>query len=161
MSLHEGRCLCGAVQYATHSGPIRVTTCHSKFCQRATGAPYFIEPIFKIEDLEITAGTPRTFLHRSEGSGKMITVNFCAVCGTKIYLGFERFPEYVGVYAGTFDDPNWFEIRPENSKQIFLEAARHGTIIPPGFVTYRQHATHNDGTAIEPKIFDQPHVISP
>ena len=159
MSNNAGECLCGALQYVTKSEPLRVTICHCKFCQRATGSAFIIEPIFQQADFEIIAGTPATYAHRSEGSGNIITIHFCATCGTKVFLSFERFPDVIGVYGGTFNDPYWFERTPENSKYIFLEAAQHGTIIPPGFNTYIQHAPLNDGTPIEPVVFQKPHII--
>ncbi|ANY82852.1 hypothetical protein BB934_31975 (plasmid) [Microvirga ossetica] len=36
-------------------------------------------------------------------------------------MTFERFAEVCGLYAGTFDDPNWFDIKPESSKHIFID----------------------------------------
>lgn len=159
MALHQGGCLCGAVRYELKAPPLRVTICHCKFCQRATGSAYLVEPVFRLEDLRIAAGAPTIYDHRSEGSGKMVSIHFCATCGTKLYLSFERFPDVCGVYAGTFDDPNWFEIGPDNAKHIFLEVARHDTVIPPGINTFKQHASRNDGTPVEPLVFDAPQVM--
>ena len=159
MSNKEGGCLCGAIRYITKAEPVRVTVCHCKFCQRATGSAFLVEPIFNRRDFEVVAGKPETYVHRSEGSGKRITINFCSTCGTKLFLDFERFPDVIGAYGGTFDDPNCFERTAENTKHIFLEGAQHGTVIPPGINTYLQYATLNDGTPIDPKIFDSPHII--
>lgn len=138
---------------------MRVTICYCRFCQKATGSSHFIEPIFERANFEILTGAPKEYIHRSEGSGKQVMVNFCDDCGTKIFLGFERWPDIVGVYAGTYDDPSWFEIRADNAKHIFLDSAKAGTIIPPGIKTYRQHATDNEGTPLEPTVFSQPHII--
>jgi hypothetical protein len=151
--------LCASIRYETRNDPKQVTICYCKFCQRATGAAGFIEPIFLDQDFHITRGTPKVYQQRSGGSGKMIGVHFCGACGTKIHLSFERFPGVVGVYAGTFDDPGWFDIRAGNSKHIFLDEALDGTIIPAGFVTYRRHASTNDGKPCEPTVFDAPHVV--
>src|SRR4051812_8764481 len=118
MENHEGGCLCGELRYNVSGLPTRVTICHCRFCQRATGSAYMVEPIFPLADLRITRGVPSVYSIRSEGSGKVVSVHFCQVCGTKLYLSFERFPDACGVYAGTFDDPNWFDIRPDNSKHI-------------------------------------------
>ncbi|GAB4229499.1 MAG: hypothetical protein Kow0032_10690 [Methyloligellaceae bacterium] len=159
MAEAAGGCLCGATRYAVNAQPIRVTICHCRFCQRATGSAYLVEPIFERGSLRMLAGTPAQYAHRSEGSGKRVTINFCATCGTKLFLEFERFPDVVGIYGGTFDDPNWFERTPANARHIFLEAAQHGTVIPAGFDTYRQHATLNDGTAVEPEVFDEPLLL--
>ena len=132
----EGVCLCGQVRYAVGKDPIRVTVCHCRFCQRATGGAYMIEPVFEEAEFTITSGGSHVYEHVSEGSGKRIFIHFCPNCGTKLYLSFQRFPGLIGVYGGTFDDPNWFEIAPENSKQVYLGVARRGTIIPPHINTF-------------------------
>jgi hypothetical protein len=139
--------------------PLRVTICHCKFCQRATGSAYMVEPIFRLEDLRVTKGSPAVYQLRSAGSDKLVHVHFCRNCGTKLYLTFERFTETCGVYAGTFDDPNWFSIRSDNARHIFIEMARHDTILPPGMAAFSGHALRNDGTPLEPVVFDQPHVM--
>ncbi len=88
----------------------------------------------------------------------MVDVHFCAHCGTKLFLTFERFAA-VGVYGGTFDDPNWFERSATNSRHIFLSAAQRGTIVPAGISAFEQHATTNDGQPIKPTVFAEHHEI--
>jgi hypothetical protein len=119
-----------------------------------------VEPVFNTADFAIVCGKPKLYTHLSEGSGKEVYVHFCDNCGTKLFLTFERFEGAVGVYGGTLDDPNWLIITPENSKHIFLGVAKKGTVIPPHFNTFEKHATENDGTPIEPTIFDRPHIIA-
>jgi hypothetical protein len=159
MSLNQGGCLCGTIRYATKAAPVQVTVCHCRFCQRATGSAYLVEPIFRKTDFEIVAGTPSTYTQNSAGSGKRVTIDFCSVCGTKLFLGFERFPEFLGLFAGTFDDPNWFERAPKFTKHIFLDFAQTGTVIPPGLNTFGQHALLNDGTPVPAHVFSAPHII--
>lgn len=159
MTIHAGGCLCGGLRYENTADPVRVTICHCRFCQRATGSAYMVEPLFRAEDMRVTAGTPATYSLRSEGSGKTVTVHFCAACGTKLWLSFERFPDILGLYAGVFDDPNWFEIGPGNAKQIFIDTARPESILMPGINVFGQHATTNDGTPLEPVVFDRPVAV--
>lgn len=159
MTRNEGGCLCGTIRYATSAMPSRVTVCHCRFCQKATGSAYMVEPIFHAADFAVMAGSPRTFDQMSAGSGKMVHVHFCADCGTKLWLSFERFPDAVGVYAGTFDDPCWFPVDPATSKHIFLGAARSDTVIPAGVPTFFEHATTNDGTPLQPTVFENCHRI--
>jgi hypothetical protein len=152
MTVHEGGCLCGALRYETLSDPARVTICHCRFCQRATGSAYMVEPIFRNADFRITKGTPAVYDCRSEGSGKIVHIHFCRTCGTKLRLTFERFTEVCGVYAGTFDDPSWFEIEPNSAKQIFIETARPDSMLLPDIDAFSQHAILNDGTPVEPVV---------
>ena len=159
MQTSKGGCLCGAVRYQVSKDPIRVTMCHCKFCQRATGGAFLVEPVFARGDFTITSGAPATYDHVSTGSGKIVKIHFCATCGTKLFLGFERFPDVVGLYGGTFDDPNWFERSAENTKHIFLDVAQKGTVIPAGINTFREHATDNDGNPIALHVFTGHHLI--
>lgn len=159
MSGAQGGCLCGKVRYEVQSAPTRVTICHCRFCQRATGSAYLIEPIFDKQEFALTRGDAKVYLHRSEGSGHQVYVNFCDQCGTKLFLSFDRWPDIVGVYGGTFDDPNWYERTPENSKHIFLGVAQSGTVIPPGVNTFKEHATTNDGTPLEATVLSKPIII--
>ena len=77
-----------------------------------------VEPIFRLEDLQVTSGYPAVYDVSSEGSGKLVHIHFCQKCGTKLYLTFERFAETCGVYAGTFDDPNWIAVDADTSRGI-------------------------------------------
>lgn len=156
---NAGGCVCGSVRYETQGEPLRVTICHCRFCQRSTGSAYLVEPIFAKSHLEVTSGELSVYGHVSEGSGKRVDVHFCEVCGTKLYLSFERFPDVVGLYGGTYDDPNWFEYSARNSRHIFLKYAQRGTIIPGGFNAFEEHAMTREGTAVPPQVFDAHLVI--
>lgn len=160
MILAQGGCLCAALRYSVSASPQRVTICHCRFCQRATGSAFLVEPIFGMADFTVTQGTPKVYSQTSEGSGQRVDAHFCETCGTKLFLTFERFPDAVGVYGGTFDDPNWFDRSPDTTKHIFLEVAQKGTVIPAGINTFEAHAMENDGTPIDPVILDVPKEIS-
>ena len=159
MTSQTGGCVCGGIRYQTLAEPSRVTICHCRFCQRATGSAYMVEPIFDANDFAVLSGVPKVYDQVSAGSGKVVHIHFCSNCGTKLWLSFERFPGAVGVYAGTFDDPCWFPIEPETSKHIFLGVARADTVIPGGLPTFIEHATKNDGTPREAVVFDTCHQI--
>lgn len=159
MSGHEGGCLCGRLRYSVKAAPMRLTVCHCRFCQRATGSAYLVEPIFQTADFSVVSGEPKVYQHRSTGSGKIVNVHFCENCGTKLFMTFERFPN-VGVFGGTFDDPNWYERSAANSKHIFLSVAQHGTVVPAGIDCHEEHAMTNDGEALQPEVYDEPRVIA-
>lgn len=159
MARNLGGCLCGRIRYETLALPDRVTVCHCRFCQKATGSAYMVEPIFQKQDFVVLEGSPKIFSQKSQGSGKMVHVHFCGDCGTKLWLSFERFPDAIGVYAGTFDDPCWFPIDPGSSKHIFLGVARSDTIIPAGLPTYVEHATTKDGVEETATVFETNHKI--
>jgi hypothetical protein len=152
MQAEAGGCICGALRYEVTAPPARVTVCHCRWCQKATGSAYMVEPVFDRAALRVTRGTPAVYDHRSEGSGKLVHVHFCATCGTKLFLTFERFPDAAGIYAGTFDAPDWIAVRPEEVKHIFCEVARQETLLPAGVQAYPAHARALDGTLREARV---------
>ena len=159
MTVHQGGCLCGNLRYAVDAGPVRTTYCHCKFCQRATGGAYMVEPIFNSSDFRMTQGVPKVYSQTSAGSGKQVYVHFCDTCGTKLFLTFERFDGITGVYGGTFDDTDWFERTGDTTKHIFLGVAQKGTVIPAGINTFEVHAVLNDGTPVVPVVYKEPRQI--
>src|SRR5262249_11518447 len=127
--------------------PLQVTICHCTFCQRFTGSAFLVEPIFRREDVVISGCTPRTYHHRSDSSGKRVSLNFCGKCGTTLYLDLERFPEILGLCGGTFDNPNWFDRGPLKCRHIFTRSAQKGVVLPADLPTFREHALQLDGTS--------------
>jgi hypothetical protein len=157
--VHEGGCLCGAVRYKTTGDPLRVTICHCAFCQRFTGTAFLVEPIFARSMVAFSGDRPRTYTHRSDGSGKRVTLNFCGTCGTTLYLDLERFPDIFGMCGGTFDDPNWFARSKENTRHLFTRSMQKGVLLPADVKTYEGHAVQTDGTPNEPIVFA--HAVMP
>lgn len=160
MAMAQGGCLCGKIRYEVSNQPARTTMCHCRFCQKATGAAYMVQPAYEAASFSVIKGSPKMYTHVSEGSGKAIDINFCDTCGTKLFRTFERFEGAVGVYRGTLDEPNWIQITPENSKHIFVGVAQTETIIPAHTPVFMEHAVHNDGTPVEPMVFDAPKTIA-
>ncbi|MEM8977500.1 MAG: GFA family protein [Pseudomonadota bacterium] len=99
MAIAEGGCLCGAARYAVQAEPTHVNICHCHFCQRATGAPYLVEPIFAKEAFSVSTGELARYSQTSEGIGKAVNTNFCADCGTELFLDFEGSQNAIGVYG--------------------------------------------------------------
>ena len=157
---HSGHCLCGRVRYATGGEPLWITVCHCRFCQRATGSDRMIEPIFERHSFAFTRAEPQLFSTRSEGSGKAIHVHFCGTCGTKLALTFERWPDRIGIYVGTLDDPTSISETTENTKHIFVSEARPRTILPPGVKTFERHAIDDHGVPLGPTIHKAPFMTS-
>jgi hypothetical protein len=119
-----------------------------------------IEPIFERSSFVFTGASPAVYTLPSEGSGKDINVLFCPDCGTKLALTFERWPERIGIYAGTLDKPSAVTATPDNSKHIFVSEAQPGTILPAGFKTSDRHATENDGSPLEPIMHASHHMVA-
>jgi hypothetical protein len=158
MARHEGGCLCGEVRFAVSADPMRVTVSHCHFCQRNTGTAYLVEPVFAKAAFQITAGTPKTYDVVSEGSGKRVTTHFCGTCGARVLLTFERFPDAVGTFGGSFDDPNKLGFASDIVRHVFTGSAQDGTVLPAGVPLFHEHAFRLDGSLNKPRILTEPKV---
>lgn len=154
-----GGCLCGNVRYHVTTEPFGVVICYCRFCQRATGSDYMVEPLFEPADFEVTQGKVATYAHMSEGSGHPLTINFCKDCGTKLFHQVHRFDGCIGVFAGTLDDPSWYQRTLATVDIIFTDAAADGTVVPAGYKTYPAHCIADDGSEREPIVYTEPIVI--
>ena len=154
-----GGCLCGAIAYEMATPPVRSTICYCKFCQRATGSAMMILPVLAKSDFALTRGSPQVHTHISEGSGKAIHMHFCATCSSKLYVTLERFPDAVGLYVGSLDDPSLVPLDPDHARQIFVSSARPGTVLMAGIPTFAQHAMDLDGTPNVPIVLDRPLAV--
>jgi hypothetical protein len=119
-----------------------------------------VEPIFSKDDVVFAGTPPRTYDHRSDGSGLRVTLNFCGRCGTTIWLDLERFPDILGLCGGTFDDPNWFDRSPKRCRHIFTRSAQRGVVLPAGVKIYHEHAVRLDGAANEPDVLTHAWTVS-
>ena len=146
----SGGCLCGAVRFAASAEPYFVVICSCRFCQRVTGSDYNVESLFKYRDVTLLGDGTQLYTHLSEGSGHPVDVHFCPSCGTSIYLKPHRFPDCIGVFSGTFDNPSWFRRDVSNTEYFFTREAPLGMVIPKGFNTYPGHAKALDGSNNSP-----------
>jgi len=95
-----GGCQCGAIRFALSAPPKRVSICHCRMCQKASGAPFASFADIEKSDFTWTRGTPATFR-----SSSIAERDFCGDCGTP--LSFRRIDgPRIEIMTGTFDRPD-------------------------------------------------------
>ncbi|OKO86714.1 GFA family protein [Bradyrhizobium sp. AS23.2] len=95
-----GGCQCGAVRFALTAPPAKISICHCRMCQKATGAPFASFADIAKDDFTWTKGTPAAFR-----SSSIAMRDFCAACGTP--LSFRRIEgPHIEIMTGTFDRPD-------------------------------------------------------
>ena len=95
-----GGCQCGAIRYVLSAAPSRISVCHCRMCQKATGAPFASFADIEHEHFAWTRGKPSAFK-----SSSIAERDFCAACGTP--LTFRRIGgPRIEVLTGTFDRPD-------------------------------------------------------
>ena len=95
-----GGCQCGAIRFAVSKPPTRISICHCRMCQKATGAPFASFADIEHEHFAWTRGKPSAFK-----SSTIAERDFCAACGTP--LTFRRIGgPRIELLTGTFDRPD-------------------------------------------------------
>ena len=56
-----GGCQCGAIRFALKAVPVKVSICHCRMCQKASGAPFASFADIARDDFSWTRGTPASF----------------------------------------------------------------------------------------------------
>ena len=95
-----GGCQCGAVRFAVYAVPIRVSICHCRMCQKASGAPFASFADIPNANFSWTRGTPSSFK-----SSSIAERDFCAACGTP--LSYRKIDgDNIEIMTGAFDRPD-------------------------------------------------------
>jgi hypothetical protein len=113
-----GGCQCGAIRFALAKPPARISICHCRMCQKATGAPFASFADIEHADFAWTRGKPAAFQ-----SSSIAMRDFCAACGTP--LSFRRIDgPRIEILTGNFDRPD----RVIPTRQFGTES-RHGWVV--------------------------------
>jgi len=117
----SGGCACGAIRYECSAETIMMLKCHCRDCQRVTGSAFVAGLLLPASAFRLAKGQLAYHFTPSMAGGKHRR-GFCPECGSRITGGEnDRQPsEYVGVTAGSLDDPSWF--RPQ--MDFFVSDAR-------------------------------------
>ena len=92
-----GGCQCGAIRFALSAAPAKISICHCRMCQKATGAPFASFADIEHADFDWTRGSPSAFK-----SSSIAERDFCRDCGTP--LSFRRIGgPRIELLTGTFD----------------------------------------------------------
>ena len=95
-----GGCQCGAIRFALSAPPVKVSICHCRMCQKASGAPFASFADIERSDFAWTRGKPAAFR-----SSSIAERDFCAACGTP--LSFRRIDgPRIEIMTGAFDRPD-------------------------------------------------------
>ena len=78
-----GGCQCGTIRFALSAPPVKVSICHCRMCQKASGSPFASFAEIENGDFAWTRGKPSAFR-----SSSVAERDFCSSCGTP--LSFRR-----------------------------------------------------------------------
>jgi hypothetical protein len=105
MTPFKGGCLCGAVRYIVVEKPIYTYFCHCLDCQKESGSPFVSEVHIPRSSIKISGNMTKYM--RTGDSGKIVSRNFCSICGSVVLTEFETDPDRVSIKACGLDDASW------------------------------------------------------
>ena len=95
-----GGCQCGAIRFALSAPPKKVSICHCRMCQKASGAPFASFAEIEKSEFAWTRGKPAAFR-----SSTIAMRDYCKDCGTP--LSFRRIDgPRIEIMTGAFDRPD-------------------------------------------------------
>ncbi len=102
----SGGCSCGAVRYTIDAEPVRAFQCQCRDCQMDSGGGHSSVFVFPRQALALTGAVRE--IARVSDRGATKHKGFCPACGVSIYNKPDKFPDLIGIYAGSLDDASAF-----------------------------------------------------
>ena len=102
-----GGCACGAVRYECSSAPMAMVNCHCRDCQRAGGTGHSPTVIVARVSFRLAGEQPQ-YHEVISASGHTASRAFCGRCGSPLFASSSARMDFVGIRAGSLDDPTWF-----------------------------------------------------
>jgi hypothetical protein len=89
-----------------------MVNCHCRDCQRAGGAGFSPTVVVPAGSFRLLRGEPKSYSLAAD-SGHTAHRAFCADCGVPLYAFSSARRDFIGVRAGSLDDPSWFKPQAE------------------------------------------------
>jgi hypothetical protein len=97
MTVHKGRCFCGAVEIEVQGNPEAMGYCHCGSCRSWSAGPVNAFTLWKPENVKVTKGADHLArFAKTEGSGRQ----FCRTCGGHVMTDHPPLA-MIDVYAAT------------------------------------------------------------
>ena len=98
-----GGCRCGVVRYIIDTEPLFARHCWCRDCQYIGAGSGTVNIFFPSEAVKVEGELTDYQSHAD--SGTLMHRQFCPSCGTPLFTQADTRRHYIGVRAGTLDDP--------------------------------------------------------
>ncbi len=98
MSVHNGSCFCGEINFKLNAALLNAVNCHCNVCRAHAGAAFASYAVLPYGALEITRGQEKLGSFAIRDGRK----HFCGTCGTPLFnVNNTRYPGLCMIYLGT------------------------------------------------------------
>ncbi|MEF8713336.1 MAG: GFA family protein [Accumulibacter sp.] len=102
-TVHQGRCLCGAIHFAAAGEPMMTGFCYCESCRRLSGAGHAFHALWP-EAAVTLSGAARDFAWQAD-SGATVTTSFCPTCGSPLFGRSSGMPGMLTLRVANLDAP--------------------------------------------------------
>jgi hypothetical protein len=99
-----GGCRCGAVRYSIEAEPLFSRHCWCRDCQYFGAGSGTVNVFFASEAVAVEGALFDYTSHADTGT--LMRRQFCPTCGTPVFTQADTRKHYLGVRAGTLDEPD-------------------------------------------------------
>jgi hypothetical protein len=148
-SQFTGGCACGAVRYECTNAPNAMVNCHCRDCQRAGGTGHSPTVVVARADFRLIGEQPR-YHEIISASGNTATRAFCGHCGSPLFAFTSARVDFVGVRAGSLDDPSWFR----STADVWIASGQPWNLVHPDTTKYARGRRTQAPDAEQPVVTD-------
>jgi hypothetical protein len=139
IEVFEGQCQCGKHRYAVSGDAVASFACHCTECQRQSSSAFGMALWIRGYHRRVSGGALGLWT-RETPTGRALTCEFCASCGTRLFHQMARQTELISIKPGTLDRAG--ELEPvahiwTSSAQPWTQPAWAGSLCyaqnPPDF----------------------------
>lgn len=98
--MHQGSCLCGAVQYEISGALGPIVFCHCRQCRKSQGSAFAVNAPVQASQFRLLAGGEVLTEYESSPGKKRV---FCKICGSPILSKRDSAPDVLRLRIGGLD----------------------------------------------------------
>ncbi|KAL1741580.1 Mss4-like protein [Schizophyllum fasciatum] len=109
MVVYKGGCFCKTIRFEVDlASPddARMSICHCPNCKKFTGSAFGVTAKIPRAAFHVTSGAALTKHEGNNGSGSVLTREFCGACGSGILEYGASAGENVYLFYGSLDEPD-------------------------------------------------------
>ncbi|KAJ7880058.1 DUF636 domain-containing protein [Mycena olivaceomarginata] len=121
----SGSCLCRQIRFTVLGEPYSCAVCHCINCKKSGGCAFSTSAFFTPDKIILTAGQEllRKYDDNDTTSGNTLTRQFCANCGSSLFMSSPAKPEEITVSLDAVDDHAWGECDYDGFVFLFANRA--------------------------------------
>lgn len=131
----SGSCACKYISYTLSAPPSRLVNCHCTECRKQSGAAYL--SFAHVARDAVTWSVEPTIWKSSDTASR----GFCPRCGSTLMMALDKWPQILGIAAGTLNTSDELQVPPPAAHIFLKEQASWSQLPDDGATRFEGWAT--------------------